>query len=118
MMPWFGDPWPREDFRADACRDDRDRVPTPVGDLCWLCETPILLGERGQLLAGIGASGEVVGPMPAHIECLCRNVTGCSDLYASGQPWTPGHVCTAGPYREDALRVWKLMHERPPFRLR
>lgn len=113
MNLWFGEPWPQPDYRADVCRDDRYRVPTPVGQACYLCDVAIASEDRGQLVAGIDGNGQTVGPMAGHIECMLRTVTGCSDLYQSGQTWAPGHVCSgADSYREDALLLWRLMFGR------
>lgn len=111
MNLWFGEPWPRPDYRADVCRDDSRRIPVPVGEHCYLCSEPIGEHDRGQQSFGVGRFGKVIGPLHAHVECLLRNVTGCSDLYASGEPWSPGHVCSGrDDYRADALRVWDLFN--------
>ena len=113
MNRWFGEPWPRADYRADVCRDDRLRIPVPVGEKGYLCDEPIIETDRGQESYGIGADGQVEGPLYEHVECLLRNVRGCYDLVVSGEPWTPGHVCSdSGSYREDALKVWALLHGR------
>lgn len=106
--PWFGEPWPREDYRAAVCENDALRIRVPVGLDCYMCETTIVASDRGTAMAGIGADGEwSPEPMFAHIECLMRNTMGCFDLVSTGSAWTPDHVCSdSGSYRADALKVW------------
>lgn len=60
MTQWFGRPWPAETLRAPVCRDDGDRVPTPAGDSCRLCNEPVLAGDQGL----------AVYTGPVHIECV------------------------------------------------
>ena len=113
MNRWFGEPWPRPDWRAPVCEDDALRIPVPVGETCYLCVKPIEETDRGQEMFGIDADGNVEGPMYHHIECILRNTQGCFDLVSTGKAWTPDHVCSgADDYREDALRVWAFLHNR------
>jgi hypothetical protein len=102
---WFGEPWPRADYRAPVCEDDDLRIPVPVGETCYLCDTLIVETDRGQETYGLGLKG-VEGPMYHHIECMMRTTQGCYELVSTGQPWTPDHVCHGQEnYREDALKV-------------
>lgn len=111
---WFGEPWPRENYRALVCEDDRLRIPVPVGKACYLCKIPIVETDRGQESYGIGMGGKVEGPMYHHIECIMRNTQGCFELVSTGKQWTPGHVCTGQEnYRQDALRVWAWIQTHP-----
>jgi len=111
--PWFGAPWPRDDYRAPVCEDDRLRIRVPVGRECYLCGTPFISTDRGTAMAGLKVDGPAE-VMFAHIECTMRNTQGCYDLVSTGGTWTPGHVCS-GPddYREDALRVWAWIQDHP-----
>jgi len=114
MNRWFGEPWPRADYRADVCEDDKLRIPVPVGKTCYLCDESIVEIDRGQEMHGIGADGKIEGPMYAHRECLMRNVMGCFDLVSTGKMWAPGHVCSESrTYRVDALRVWYWLQHHP-----
>lgn len=114
MNRWFGEPWPREDYRASICEDDGLRIPVPVGESCYLCGERIAEVDRGQEMHGIGQGGKYEGPMYAHIECLMRNVMGCFDLVSTGETWKQGHVCSdSGSYRADALRVWAWLQAHP-----
>lgn len=115
MNRWFGEPWPRENFRAPVCEDDSLRIPVPVGETCYLCTTEIGENDRGQETYGIGADGQAEGPMYHHIECIMRNTQGCFELVSTGQPWTPGHVCEYESYREDALKVWAWIQSHPSY---
>lgn len=111
--PWFGEPWPRENYRALVCEDDRLRIRVPVGKDCYLCAEPIGPEDRGQAMAGLKADGPAE-VMYAHIECLMRNVMGCFDLVSTGEVWKPGHVCSdSGSYRADALKVWDWLQTHP-----
>lgn len=111
--PWFGEPWPREDYRASVCEDDRLRIGVPVGKECYLCEHMFIEIDRGTAMAGLKADGPAE-VMFAHIECTMRNTMGCYDLVSSGEPWKPGHVCSdPGCYRQDALRVWVWLRTHP-----
>ena len=42
--PYFGEPWP-----SGVC-DNGIQVPTPVGELCILCGTPIQDGDQGSFM--------------------------------------------------------------------
>lgn len=114
MNRWFGEPWPRADYRAGVCEDDGLRIPVPVGETCYLCDTTIVETDRGQETMGIGEGGKIEGPMYHHIECIMRNTQGCFDLVSTGKVWTPDHVCSgADSYREDALKVWDFFRTHP-----
>jgi hypothetical protein len=114
MNRWFGEPWPRADYRASVCADDKLRIPVPVGETCYMCDTPIVETDRGQEMFGIGADGKAEGPLYGHIECFMRNVSGCFELVSTGKVWTPDHVCHGQEnYHEDALKVWAWIQTHP-----
>jgi hypothetical protein len=51
-MRWFGEPWPRADFRAPVCEDDAEQMPVPVGKPCAGCGQPINTESRGVEIPG------------------------------------------------------------------
>lgn len=117
MTLWWGDPWPREDYRADVCADDALRVAVPVGYACSLCGVLIEEHDRGISMMGIGADKKPY-PVQEHIECQMKTVLGCFDLVSTGQVWTPEHtaVCRGHEnYREDALKVWRWIQTHGTF---
>jgi hypothetical protein len=76
MSYWFGEPWPRVDFRAPVCEDDARRVPDPApGELCLFCDESFDVGDQGVVLPHVGADGSVQQRY-SHIECLVGTVTG------------------------------------------
>src|SRR5437870_560200 len=101
---WFGEPWPSAERRAEACADDRFRIPTPVGSPCMHCGEEIADVDQGFAYPGAitaGPNGAAVfdsTPLYAHLECQLRNVLGCS-AGLRGEPHDH-----AGSYREDARR--------------
>lgn len=114
MSRWFGEPWPKADFRASVCEDDKLRIQVPVGKSCYLCDVTIVKTDRGQEMYGLDADGKIEGPMYGHIECLMRNVMGCFELVSTGKAWTKDHVCHGQEnYREDALKVWDFIQTHP-----
>lgn len=105
---WFGEPWPRPNYRAPVCEDDAARVPTPVGEPCMHCGRPIGEDDQGTIIPGYvhadGSDSEYVWkPMPAHRQCSLRSVLGCSSSLAGG-PHDHDR-----DYWEDAVRVQELV---------
>lgn len=101
MNQWFGEPWPRADYRAPPCEDDRLRVETPVGSPCLWCPEPIGEHDQGIVYPGVVTAEMTWDPRPtyAHLECMLRNVMGCSaSLRGEGHDHE-------GSYRDDARRV-------------
>lgn len=75
-MEYFGDPWGTSEGPASICDPDSVRqAPTPVGDPCVECETPIQEGDQGVLTTHAWGAG-IVTNEPHHIRCLLRKVAG------------------------------------------
>ena len=107
---WFGEPWPRADYRAPVCEDDSYRLDVPVGEDCYLCEEPIAKGDRGMALP-LTRGGYDGIPLDTklgyqHLECGMRSVMGCS-----GNLMGEGHSHHL-PYREDARRVMVYLNRQ------
>lgn len=103
-MHWFGEPWPRPEWRAPICEDDALRIPTPVGQKCILCDEEIVEGDRGTQYAN--------GPF-AHAECGLRSVTG-NHLHVAGMCRHTGDCNDLSnlSYRDEAKLVWAMqVHE-------
>lgn len=102
-MAWFGEPWPSVDERAQVCEDDAERVLTPIGKACVLCEEEIAAGDRGTLYG----SGE-----PCHAECGLREVIGGAG-HLVAEVHDPGSCDPDGGLsrRRSALLVWKWIDE-------
>jgi len=107
MNQWFGEPWPSASFRADVCRDDRFRIPTPVGEPCMGCGEEIAETDQGIAYPGFITSDPdcpgrpIFDPTPLyqHLDCQLRSVLGCSARCR-------GETCDhEGSYRDDARRV-------------
>ena len=97
--PYFGEPWP-----SGVC-DNGIQVPTPVGELCILCGTPIQDGDQGSFM------GSEKGLVPSHKECSLRSVTGGIGHYRDHLYWCRqvGDPDMGLSYRESALQVWKMV---------
>jgi hypothetical protein len=101
------------EYRAPICEDDRHRVPTPIGEVCYWCEEPIVEGDRGIIRPWVQID-ESIPTRPIHIECDLRSVIGpvaflngkCK--HAGGTEPCFDHNLTA---RQDALASWKWMRE-------
>lgn len=111
-MNWFGEPWPRADWRAPICEDDAKRIPVPVGEACVLCEEPIEENDRGVTMGVVrlGDDGKPTGTVGyVHAECNLRSVTG-NHLHITGQCRHVGDCNERSDltYREEALEVWRL----------
>lgn len=96
---FFGEPWP-----SGIC-DIGVQVPTPVGEFCALCATPIEEDHRGTFIGVVA-----VGEQPVHCECSLRSVIGGIG-HLNGSSSCP---CRGGDdpddghsYRESALLVWQ-----------
>lgn len=111
-MNWFGEPWPSADLRAPICENDAERVETPVGDVCLLCEELIEEGDRGILMNTITA-GPTVHVRPVHMECEVRSVMG-NHLHVTGQCSYIGECVEKSTltYRQEALEVWRWLNDR------
>jgi hypothetical protein len=105
-MPWFGEPWPSPTLRAFDCEDDGDRVRTPAGRPCVLCEEPIAATDSGTLVAARDHVTDVWGPEPVHRECSLREVLGGAGHLATA-PHQPGACNPDGGLtrRQSALLV-------------
>lgn len=117
-MRWFGEPWPRPDWRAPICEDDSLRIDVPVGEKCIHCRESIEEGDQGVRYSGSVVMGEdgkpAVGPVPySHAECNLRSVTG-NHLHISGQCNHIGDCNEKSTlsYREESREVWRIMVER------
>ena len=93
---FFGEPWP-----SGVC-DDGIQVPTPVGEDCILCSTPILEGEQGSFM------GSEKGLVPAHKECSLRSVLGGIGHHLDHLHWCReiGDPDMGLTYRESAKQTW------------
>lgn len=95
-MRWFGMPWPSPEEPAGVCSDPSMRVETPVGQICFVCGTPVTATDSGLV---IPSARDLTGPadsvswveMPAHVECFLENVlgVGAADLLQPSQPQSP-----------------------------
>lgn len=74
-MKWFGEPWPRANFRAGVCADDNDRVETPIGILCARCTWQIKPDDRGVEIPVLGTAN-VNAVAVYHIHCFLAEVVG------------------------------------------
>jgi hypothetical protein len=96
---YFGESW---DVPA---LDGARRVPTPVGEPCIHCETPVAEGDRGFIRAAVTEVDRelVAKPAPAHVECELAGVMG----HVVG-------VCSCTGYGNDlaaARLVWQRVEE-------
>lgn len=111
MTLWFGEPWPRPDWRAPVCEDDANRIPVPLGSTCFQCGELIDEDDQGCAYPSVvaGPDGEPVsgGLIYDHRECGMRSILGCS-AHLRGE----GHDHDL-PYREDARRVMAWIEEHP-----
>lgn len=117
MSLWFGDPWPRADYRAPICEDDAEHAITPVGEKCVWCDEAIVVGDRGSSMTVVRMDPD--NPLRAipslgwtHIECSmratmgntthmsghCRHIGDCNDQEADKS------------YRQQALDAWDYLN--------
>jgi hypothetical protein len=105
-VDWFGEPWP-----SGICEDGPGQQrPTPVGELCGWCSTPILEGERGVFLPHY--DGKTLAVMPWHRECLMRSTVG-SPAHMLGECTccggdAPAKTLTPAEQRAEALESWRM----------
>lgn len=101
---WFGEPWPRADFRAPVCEDDTLQVAAPVGLRCASCQEVIVATDRGTFLLTFE------GPDPIHRECSFRQVMGGIGHHEDHALWCgERHDPDGGrTSRQSALEVWAL----------
>lgn len=103
---WWGEPWPRADYRAPVCEDDALRREVPIGEVCMHCAETITETDRGVTFPGyVDTEGWNPTLLHAHRECQLHNVLGCS-ASLRGEPHN--HDV---PYREDARRVEQWLHD-------
>lgn len=104
MNPIFGEPWD-----APIC-EDAPRAETPVGVKCLWCQVPIEDGDRGILMAYMGAPDKEPTRAPYHRECLMHSTVGSPDhldgkcTCRGGEPGAPQ---TPQEMRAEALEVWR-----------
>lgn len=72
-MKWFGKTW-----GAPIC-SVVDKIETPVGEQCSLCEKTIDIGDCGFVLLAVGIGGTLKA-RGYHRDCLYRNMFCPSDL--------------------------------------
>lgn len=99
---YFGKPW------ASDAVDGGRRIPTPVGELCYLCEEVIQADDQGYLRPGFRENG-VVEKLYAHKECdLAHVLGGWGCISGTCSRCSGGDTDPEGglSYRESALRVW------------
>lgn len=98
---FFGEPWP-----SGIC-DEGTQVPTPVGDLCLLCDEPIADGDRGSFM-GRGVRDLVAIMAPVHRECSFREVMGGIGHLEDHERWCLiEHDPDGGrTRRQSSLEVW------------
>lgn len=111
MTLWWGrSAWPSNEYRASICEDDRDRIPAPLGERCYLCDEVIIESDQGTammaMLGGYDGIPVTTKEIYEHRECGMRHILGCS-----------GHLMKEGhshhvPYREDARRVMKWLAQQ------
>jgi hypothetical protein len=73
-MKWFGEPWPRADYRAPVCEDDADRAPTPVGASCSYCNHQISDRDRGVVIPHMGTGTRLDVETYWHLDCFLEAV--------------------------------------------
>lgn len=92
MTVYFGDwwlPW------------QQDQRPTPVGEICDECRSPVRAGDRGSWRTACSPSGHYAA-VPVHRECEPLGVVG----HNFG-------VCACTGFEHDraaALELWRRMH--------
>ena len=112
-MYWFGEPWPSRRLRAPICECDAHQVPTPVGDLCLLCDESVDEDDQGVMTMFVTAEGTAAGPRPIHIECQTRNTVGnlhhllghCTHIGECNEMSTQ-------TFRQEALAVWAYLERQ------
>lgn len=87
MTRWYGDPWPAADRRAPVCEDDADRVVTPVGVPCIVCQVKVELGDRGVLIPYWAGPGTEPGECAYHLRCFLLTTIGPGLLAEVEKEW-------------------------------
>lgn len=108
MTLWFGAPWPSENYRAPVCRDDAERIVTPVGATCFLCLEPIDVDDQGTAMGALDADLNA-SVAYNHRECMLRHVMGCWSSLKGGPHQ---HDRTDITYRQEArlIQQWLYTH--------
>jgi hypothetical protein len=101
---YFGEPWP-----SGIC-DDGQRVDTPAGERCLLCDEPIEADHQGSFVY------DETGPRPVHQECSLRMVLGGIGHLEDHHRWCTGEGDPDGgrTYRQSALEVWAWAQSHRP----
>lgn len=113
-VAYFGEKWdaPHLDEEPDKVVV---QIPTPVGEICPLCEEPVNDGDRGLMMPFVTTvDGDWVGkPRPVHAECNLRQVLG-SPAHLMGTCRCSGHnePPFAGTRREEAQVVVRIVNRR------
>lgn len=96
---WFGTAWPRPDYRAEVCSDDRYRVEVPVGAVCETgCNQLIDADDSGvRVMFYDGQQGRFTYQ---HVECFLRDVM-C--------PWTMGLLPPPHEHGDDRRAEGRLI---------
>lgn len=110
-MDYFGDPW-----LADECVGGI-RQATPVGQLCWWCETGIVEGDRGfwTIVGRVGSDGELFPSRePGHRECDLRSKVGGMQHLLRRCRCYGGTEDERRPFspqqrRSEAITVWEMV---------
>jgi hypothetical protein len=111
--PWekkfFGRPW-----RSGVVEEGGIQVPTPVGELCLLCEEAVHEHDRGTFMLSAYRPGEPLGYHPVHRECSLRSVIGGIGHLENHTYWCKEkHDPDGGrTFRASALMVWHWVQVR------
>ena len=98
---FFGEPWP-----SGIC-DDGERVDTPVGESCLLCEEPIAEQDQGSFMGNHRGAPRALAPV--HRECSLRSVLGGIGHLEDHAYWcaTQGDPDGGRTYRQSSMEVWE-----------
>lgn len=104
-MNYFGKSW------SSVCEN---KVPTPIGELCYHCEELIESGDRGLIIPCVG---DIVQERPIHLCCFIREVVGsvghqqkkCS-CYGGNEEDPPAGMTK----KEAAVAAWEF-HKKHEF---
>lgn len=94
---YFGEPWP-----SGVC-ETGERVPTPVGALCFECSELIDTDDQGSFIYAPS------GPEPVHKECALRTVIGGIGHLENHAHWCLERNDPDGgrTFRQSAKEVWE-----------
>jgi hypothetical protein len=108
---YFGEPWPSGTglrLVGHIVCEDGVQVPTPVGELCALCDEPIGENDRGDFIGNGGIWPDRPHLVPSHVECGYRTVMGGIGHLKDHAYWCKemGDPDAGLTYRQSALEVW------------